>query len=651
MIIVSGNNGRTTYGPSTLVTNGLMFAYDAADRSSYTGSTVVNDLISNFTASLINGPIYASDNAGCIQFDNINDYMQVNSTASINYDQNSNFTMEVGHKFLDDFGNWRLDNINYPTLSYDSGVFDKGQGGNQLIGIDVSNTPYVPGGWWKASKTFIDNTGNIIIVGGFTSYDTTNCNNIVRISSTGSVDSSFVTNIGNGFNTYCYDAATQSDNKIIVVGGFTAFDGTAVGRICRLNTNGRLDNTFNIGGVGTTGDIFSVWVDSFDNIYCGGAFSSYNGVSSRNNFVILSPTGSFLYTTRGSGLNGNVYKVYGANEGIYLGGVFTGNSALSTTFSRIVRVTTTGLYDASFAVLGTVGFDNGVYSITKDSAGLLYIGGDFNTYNGISSQKIIRLSTDGSIDPTFVVGTGFTNSSNNTGTVFNITPVGTQSIYVGGTFIYYNGLTASCAVRLSYTGSVDSSWPSIIGIAQGSNTSNTTTVNLIQDFNFIGSNILMSGRFNNWLGTQKNRLVMVSSTGSIVATASWYSGTGLNYKIVAYRYRTGVRGVNLPNSFTIYSGGNRATASIGCLSLIHYTGSNWNTVTTYVNGVSASSFTYSTNVIFTTGLPYIINSISAVGGNNSYIGGKIFYARLYNRALNDAEILQNFNSVRGRFNL
>lgn len=651
MIIVSGNNGRTTYGPSTLVTNGLVFAYDAADRMSYTGSTVVNDLISNYTASLVNGPLYASDNGGCIQFDNINDYMQVNSTASINYDQNNNFTMEIGHKFPDDFGNWRLDNINYPQLSYDSSVFGKGQGGSQVIGIDITNTPYTPGGNWKAAKTFIDNSSGIIIVGLFTSYDTTNCNNIVRISSTGSVDLSFITNIGTGFSSYCLDAATQSDNKIIVGGGFTAFNGTAVGKICRLDTNGRLDTTFNIGGVGFSGDVFSIWIDRFDNIYCGGAFNSYNGVSSRNNFAILSSTGSFLYTTPGSGLNNNVYKVYGAQEGIYLGGIFTGNSTLSTTFSRIVRITTTASFDAGFNVIGANGFNNDVYSIAKDSAGLIYVGGAFNTFNGFSSQKLIRLTNSGTVDPSFIVGTGFTNSSDSTGTVFAITPVGTQSIYVGGSFRYYNGITASCAVRLSYTGSIDSTWPSNPGIDQASNTSNITTVNMIQDFNFIGSNILMSGRFNNWLTIQKNRLVMVSSTGSIVATASWYSGTGLNYKITNYRYRTGVRGVNLPGSLTVYSGGAMATASISCIALSHFTGSNWNTITTYINGVSASTFTYSTNVSFTSGLPYQMISSIVVGGNNTFVGGKIFYSRLYNRALSDAEILQNFNSNRGRLGI
>jgi hypothetical protein len=37
------------------------------------------------------------------------------------------------------------------------------------------------------------------------------------------------------------------------------------------------------------------------------------------------------------------------------------------------------------------------------------VGGDFTSYNGTSVNRVIRLNTDGSVDNTFSIGTGFNN--------------------------------------------------------------------------------------------------------------------------------------------------------------------------------------------------------------------------------------------------
>ena len=64
-------------GTSPIVTDGLVFAVDAANYESYPGSgTTWNDLSGNGNnGTLTNGPTFDSGNGGSIQFDGTNDYV------------------------------------------------------------------------------------------------------------------------------------------------------------------------------------------------------------------------------------------------------------------------------------------------------------------------------------------------------------------------------------------------------------------------------------------------------------------------------------------------------------------------------------------------------------------------------------------------
>ena len=63
-----------TYSPK-IVTDGLVFAVDAANTKSYPGSgTTWSDLIRDKDATLTNNPTFSSTNGGVIQFDGTDDY-------------------------------------------------------------------------------------------------------------------------------------------------------------------------------------------------------------------------------------------------------------------------------------------------------------------------------------------------------------------------------------------------------------------------------------------------------------------------------------------------------------------------------------------------------------------------------------------------
>jgi len=115
-----------------------------------------------------------------------------------------------------------------------------------------------------------------------------------------------------------------------------------------------------------------------------------------------------------------------------------------------VRLTANGTFDPSF-VTGT-GFDNTVFSIALPGDGSedLYVGGSFTRYNGTPANDAVRLNANGTVDPAFITGAGFNN------TVLSIVPVGDGSgdIYVGGEFTQYQGIPIGRFVRLTSAGSL-----------------------------------------------------------------------------------------------------------------------------------------------------------------------------------------------------
>jgi hypothetical protein len=66
----------------------------------------------------------------------------------------------------------------------------------------------------------------------------------------------------------------------------------------------------------------------------------------------------------------------------------------------------------------------------------------------------------------------------------------------------------------------------------------------------------------------------------------------------------------------------------------------------YINGVQAASASYSSYVYSSS-----FNASLIIGQYAGYMSGNIPVAKMYNRALTAAEVLQNFNALRGRYGL
>ncbi len=339
-----------------------------------------------------------------------------------------------------------------------SGEFNSynGTSANRIIQLNADGTVY--SGFSYGSGFTPDTTneiaelsdGRLIIVGQFTNYNGTSCTRIIGLNGNGTVNTGFTT--GTGFNVDPGPIERQSDDKVVIGGNFWEYNGTTSPKIIRLNTDGSYDNTFVVGSGFTSGGTFNnldsevgcLAIQSDGKIVVGGNFDAYSGTSVTR-ICRLNSDGSLDNTfSTGTGLNGVPVEIKIQSDGkIVVGGFFT--SYNGTTSNRIVRLNTDGSIDTSFSGV-TTGFNEAVLAIEFLSDERIVIGGDFTSYNSSSANKIICLNTNGSVNTSMTFGTGFNLY------VSAINVLEFNNLLVGGLFNTYKGLSANKLIKLNQFG-------------------------------------------------------------------------------------------------------------------------------------------------------------------------------------------------------
>lgn len=145
--------------------------------------------------------------------------------------------------------------------------------------------------------------GKIVVGGDFQTVAGTNHVGVARINADGTLDSSF--NVGAGANGTVYAVGVQSTGKILVAGDFTTINGTNRNRYARLNTNGSLDLNFDP-GQGANGTVMALAILSDDNIILAGDFTAVTGVPrfglARVRGADPGPTGAFSAVSISAGV-------------------------------------------------------------------------------------------------------------------------------------------------------------------------------------------------------------------------------------------------------------------------------------------------------------------------------------------------------------
>lgn len=280
----------------------------------------------------------------------------------------------------------------------------------------------------------IQTDGKILVGGGFNYFDRNggcvSANRIIRLNSDGSRDITF--NTGNGFDYDVYTIEIQPDGKILCGGYFTNYNGTTSYYIIRLNSNGSIDSSFNIGDSSKSFDnyINKIILQPDGKILCGGYFNYYSGIS-QNYITRLNSDGTLDTTFQiGVGFNDEVYTIAIQSDGkIVVGGYFNNFDNNDLVNGKIVRLTKNGTLDTIF----NYGLNNSVYSLAIQSNDKILVGGEMSyyypdEYNTLSIDKLIRFNADCSFDYSFYYEESFNS------TVNSIAILNDGKILVGGNF-------------------------------------------------------------------------------------------------------------------------------------------------------------------------------------------------------------------------
>jgi uncharacterized delta-60 repeat protein len=329
---------------------------------------------------------------------------------------------------------------------------------NQANAQSVANDPtFDPGSGFNdiVRSTSIQSDGKIIVGGDFTSFNGTAINRIARLHADGSLDTDF--DPSSGFNGSVWSISLQADGKIIVGGDFTEFNGTAINRIARLHADGTLDTGFDPGS-GFNARVWSTSIQADGKIIVGGNFTDFNGIAI-NRIARLNTDGSLDATFNlGTGFNNQVETTSIQADGkIIVGGNFTDFNGIA--INRIARLNADGTLDTGFDP-GS-GFDNPVFSTSIQADGKIIVGGEFYNFNGTPRNYIARLNEDGSLDTGFDPGSGFNNP------VFSTPIQADGKIIVGGAFTSFNGTLINRFARLNADGTLDTGFDQGSGFSGG----------------------------------------------------------------------------------------------------------------------------------------------------------------------------------------
>lgn len=353
-------------------------------------------------------------------------------------------------------------------------------------------------------KVVLTNNGKILVGGSFFHAFEDGPDFIARLNTDGSIDTAF--NEGAGPDLDVLTLALQPDGKIILGGNFYAYNKVAHRNIVRIEAEGSLDYTFNK-GTGADNLVNTILKLDNDKAIIGGAFTTYNGKSTRGIAKIDTSGAIDTSFTTGSGVLGSVVALSAQPDGkIIIGGGFTEYNG--TPASRLARLNPNGTLDAGFVVPTFI--DNTISAIALNPDGKIIVGGLFTSFNDAAVGHIIRLNPDGSPDATFTVGLG----ANNTINVIKVLSNG--KILIGGSFTQFNGAPANRIVQLNPDGTTDT------GFSVGSGFNGTIYSIAIQ----ADGKILVAGLYSLVDNNERRGITRLNPDGSNDATFNPGWGAG-----------------------------------------------------------------------------------------------------------------------------
>jgi uncharacterized delta-60 repeat protein len=242
--------------------------------------------------------------------------------------------------------------------------------------------------------------GKIMVAGNFSKYFGVDKKGVARLNTDGSLDMSFNTGTGVegllrtgyqglGFSQYVNAMAIQpNDSKVLIGGGFKAFNGVSKNSFVRLNTNGSVDATFNVPIIGS---------DTFNNV------SMIHVLSNGKILTIIN--GNLLRLNSNGTVDASFVPITAASFMLMPDGRFY----VLESYTTLKRYLSNGTVDTSFTTVSITSSYNDTV-IAHQSDGKVVIAGSFTAINNMSINKLARINTDGTLDMTFYPSISFNPS-------------------------------------------------------------------------------------------------------------------------------------------------------------------------------------------------------------------------------------------------
>lgn len=299
-------------------------------------------------------------------------------------------------------------------------------------------------------SAFAQQNGKILIGGIFKNYNNVPKSCFTRLNSDGSLDTGFQSGPISGSSNFSNvnSFLVRPDDKIIVGGFFSRYNGTACNNIIQLNTNGTLDSSFSFSNDYVRG-VTSLAFDSIFNVVVGGEIFHQSAFTYRGVGKLLSnglTDRSFAPNRFG---DNSVASIDIQPDGkILASGSFTSYSNFRR--NRIVRLNRNGSVDGSFNP--NFGANTWINKVIHLANGKVLIAGDFTTYNRLRKVRLARLNSDASLDTTFNLGTGPNRN------VLSMLVLPSEKILICGSFDTVNGVPRNNIARLNSDGTLDHSF-------------------------------------------------------------------------------------------------------------------------------------------------------------------------------------------------
>jgi uncharacterized delta-60 repeat protein len=429
-----------------------------------------------------------------------------------------------------------------------------------------------------------------IIAGPFTAYNGAVAYGLARLNIDGSLDNSF--NAGLGADAAISSIAFQPNDKILIAGSFTNYNGIPRAYIARLNADGSIDNDFNP-GVGPNSGVFKIITQPNGKIVVAGHFTTYNSIPVRG-VVRLNKNGSLddtfhavitdtLSTLQNIALQpdgkiiiAGLQTIAEPNNSYYFGAIrLNKNGGRDFTFQRTVLtagdihpyISSIGIENDGNILCAVALRDAGSsvpyhgfvtrlnkYGIKLETKSVFYINSMLFQSDGkiifagyadlewfIIKRKVIRMNQDLSIDSTFLFDDKRIFAAPSESQFQTIALQQDDKIIIGGHFFEINGFTANNIARLNANGSVDNTYNQRSG-------SNGT---ILSSAAARRGKTLIGGEFSKYNYQLTSNIARLRRNGEL--DPSFNVGTGVNGPVHTIELQSDGK-VLIGGNFTVYNG-------------------------------------------------------------------------------------------------